>query len=125
MNHPGRQFAICNLQFAICNSFFCFLLASLITTPLHAEGPTLADARQRWLHGNYEEARAQYEILAKEAKHRDEAALGISRTWQSQGEYDKALATIDQALKDSPKNADLHGRRAELLYLRGHSDEAG
>src|SRR5262245_34519982 len=88
------------------------------------DGPTLQTARQRWLHGNYEEARAQYEALAKAPEHRAAAAIGVSRAWQSQGEYDKALAVIDLALRDLPKEADLLARRAELLYLRGRWDDA-
>src|SRR5205085_12098585 len=43
--------------------------------------------------------------------------LGLSRTLQSTGEYDKALAAVDEALKDAPKDAGLHARRAELLHL--------
>ncbi len=100
------------------------LLVLALTGPAVADGTKLAEARQRWLHGNYTEARALYEALAKDAKLRDAAALGISKTWQSQGEYDKALAAIEEALKASPKNAALHARRAELLHLRGRWDEA-
>ncbi|HXG08719.1 MAG TPA: tetratricopeptide repeat protein [Gemmataceae bacterium] len=100
----------------------CLLvLAAAATTPA---APTLKEARQRWLRGNYEEARETYEQLAKDPKTRAAARIGISRTWQSQGEYDKALAVIDTALKDEPRSADLHARRAELLYLRGRWEEA-
>jgi len=35
--------------------------------------PTLAQARQRWLHGNYREAQALYETLTKEPGTRDAA----------------------------------------------------
>ena len=99
-----------------------FVLA--LNGPVRAEGPTPAEARERWLHGNYDEARTLYEALAKDAKTRDAAALGVSKTWQSQGEYDKALAAVDAALQASPKSAALHARRAELLHLRGRWDEA-
>jgi cellulose synthase operon protein C len=88
------------------------------------DGPSLADARQRWLRGNYEEARVHYQRLLKDERLSDGAALGLSRTWQSQGEYDKALATIDEALRATPKNANLLARRAELLHLRGRWEEA-
>jgi tetratricopeptide (TPR) repeat protein len=89
-----------------------------------AEGPTLKDARLRWLKGNYEEARELYEALAKDAKTKAAATVGISLTHQSQGDYDKALAVVEAALKDSTKDGPLLARRAELLYLRGRWDDA-
>jgi hypothetical protein len=49
------------------NFYACTLL--VISAALAwAEGPTLKEARQRWLHGNYEEARSLYETLAQDAK---------------------------------------------------------
>src|SRR5215469_15243009 len=93
-----------------------FLFAALV--PPATAGPTLKDARERWLHGNYDEARELYQELAKDSKTGAAAVVGMSRCFQSQGQYDKALAAIDEALKGSAKNADLHARRAELLYLR-------
>src|SRR4051794_38173142 len=101
-----------------------FLLLLTSANSARSADSSLKEARQRWLHGNYEEARSLYEDLAKNAATRDEAAVGLSHTWQSQGEYDKALAVVDDALKASPKNADLHARRAELLYQRGRWDDA-
>jgi tetratricopeptide (TPR) repeat protein len=89
-----------------------------------ADGPTLKDARRRLLRGNYEEARSLYEELAKDAKNRVPAAIGLSRALESKGEYDQALETVDAALKDSPKDADLLARRAELLYGRGRWEDA-
>src|ERR1043166_3872338 len=82
-----------------------------------ADGPSLPSARQRWLRGNYDEARGQYEELAKNPAHRVAATVGLSQTWQSQGEYDKALAVLDTALRDLPKETNILARRAELLYL--------
>src|SRR5260370_33466556 len=100
------------------------LLILGISFPLVAVGPTLQEARQRWLHGNYEEARELYETLAKDAKLRAPATIGLSKTLQCQGEYDKALTVIEAALKDSPKNPDFQARRAEVLYLRGRWEDA-
>ena len=63
----------------------CLLV--LGTSPLFAaDAPTPESARQRWLRGNYAEARGQYEALAKDAKQKTTAALGLSRCWQSEGE---------------------------------------
>lgn len=95
----------------------------LVPSPLTA-APTLKEARERWLRGNYEEARAIYEELAKDPKQRAAAAIGLSQTWQSQGELDKALVVIDQAITAEGNSSDLLARRAELLYGRGRWDEA-
>src|SRR5262245_11632711 len=85
---------------------------------------TLEDARRLWLRGNYEEAQADYEALAKVAKLRAPATVGLSRALQSQGEYAKALAVVDAALKALPKDADLLARRAEVLYATGRWAQA-
>jgi tetratricopeptide (TPR) repeat protein len=103
----------------------CLLLAG--AAPLFADEPTLKTARERWLKGNYDEARDQFEQIAKDAKDaktKSAAAVGVSLTLQSQGEYDKALDVLDAALKDDAKNANLHARRAELLLLRGRTEDA-
>jgi tetratricopeptide (TPR) repeat protein len=92
--------------------------------PVRAAGPDPKEARQRWLHGNYEEARVLYEELAKQPAQRVAAAIGKSRALESMGEYDKALAAIDAALKDDAKSAPLHARRAELLHFRGRWEDA-
>src|SRR5262245_16541278 len=101
----------------------------LCTTSALADGPSLKDARQRWLRGNYAEARALYEKLAANANQTVAATIGLSRTLQSEGQYDKALAVVDALLTTNIKQpsaalADLAGRRAELLYLRGRWQEA-
>src|SRR5260370_10194441 len=97
------------------------MLLTLIAPALADDSP-LAEARRRWLHGNYEEAKTSFERLLKDSSTHNAAALGLSRTLQSQGEYDKALAVIDEALKANATNATLHARRAGLLYLRGRCD---
>jgi tetratricopeptide (TPR) repeat protein len=106
-------------------SRLCAVLIVVCAAALaRAEGPTLKGARQRWLRGNYDEARTAYEALAKDAEQKTAAVIGLSRVHQSLGEYDKALAAITSALRDEAKNADLHARHAELLHLVGRWDEA-
>jgi tetratricopeptide (TPR) repeat protein len=100
------------------------LLVSFAAAAARADGPTPKEARQRWLKGNYEEARSLYEALAKEPKHLSAASIGLSRVHESLGEYDKALAVIEAGVKELPKNADLPARRAELLHRTGRRDEA-
>jgi cellulose synthase operon protein C len=97
----------------------CLIFAGFV----HAQ-PTLKEARDEWLQGNYAEAREMYETLAKDVKLRQAATLGLSRALESQGEYDKAMKALDAALKDMPKDADLLARQAELYHLRGRWEEA-
>src|SRR5262245_58931227 len=104
----------------LCSSFLILAIASFS----RSDSGGLKEARQRWLHGNYEEARELYHSAAKEPKLHEAAFIGVSRTWESQGEYDKALDVVDSALKEQPKSADLLARRAEILYLRGRWEEA-
>jgi cellulose synthase operon protein C len=103
--------------------FACLFLLGYLPFALAAP-PTLQEARERWLRGSYGEAREMFETLAKDAKLRAAATIGLSRALESEGEYDKALAIIEAALKDSPKVADLLARQADLLYLGGRWDEA-
>jgi tetratricopeptide (TPR) repeat protein len=93
-------------------------------SPLLADGPTLVEARQRLLRGNYAEARELFTAMAKSPEHRVRARIGLSRAWQSEGEYDKALQVLDVALKASPTSPELLAARSELLYFRGRWDEA-
>src|SRR5581483_12343793 len=92
------------------------LLALSLASSLPAA--SLEEARLRWLKGNYEEAQEEYEKLAKDDKLLAPATVGLSRALQSQGEYDKALAVVEAALKSKPKDADLLARQAEVLHLR-------
>jgi tetratricopeptide (TPR) repeat protein len=101
----------------------CLVALSFIPLATAAE-PTLKEARVRWLHGNYGEAREQYEALTKDAKLCPAATVGLSRALESEGEYDKALEVVEAALKDAPKDAGMLARQAEVLYLRGRWEEA-
>jgi tetratricopeptide (TPR) repeat protein len=103
------------------SAFFLLAGAAAVAS---AQVPALQEARQRWLHGNYDEAREQYEALLKDDKLKAAAAVGLSRSLESLGEYDKALDVVATALQDSPKDADLLARHAEILYLRGRWEEA-
>ncbi len=100
------------------------LALCLTWTAFAHAGGTLKDARKLWLEGYYAEAREAYEVLAKENKTRHTATLGLSRAWESQGEYDQAEKVIEALLKDMPKDADLLARHAELHYLRGRFEDA-
>lgn len=98
---------------------FCLVWSTFVQA-----GPTLKDARKEWLEGNYAEAAEMYEALAKDAKTRHTATLGLSKALESQGEYDKAEAVIEALRKTTPKDADLLARHAELHYLRGRFEES-
>ncbi|HEV8061054.1 MAG TPA: tetratricopeptide repeat protein [Gemmataceae bacterium] len=99
------------------------ILVLLVNLVGWADGPSLQEARERWLKGNYAEAKTLYEKLAKDAATRVPATIGLSKALQSQGEYDKALEVVDEALKAGPQ-VDLLARRAEILYLRGNLERA-
>jgi tetratricopeptide (TPR) repeat protein len=83
------------------------------------EGP-LAEAKQRWLRGNFAEARAGYEKLLGDEKHASAAAVGVARTWLSEGNHEKAL----DALKKADGDADLLAARADVHFQTGKWDEA-
>jgi tetratricopeptide (TPR) repeat protein len=105
--------------------FLCAcLLVVAVPALAAAQSPALKAARQRLLRGNIEEAIAAYEALAKDPAQKNAAALGLSRAYQAQGEYDRALAVVETALRGNSNGLGLQARRAELLYLRGRWDEA-
>jgi tetratricopeptide (TPR) repeat protein len=105
---------------------FCsaVLLLACAAPATPAQAPALKEARQLWLHGNYDEAREQYESLLKDDKLKAAAAAGLSRALESLGEYDKAIEVVQAAVKDNPRDANLLARYAEVLYTRGRWDDA-
>jgi hypothetical protein len=75
-------------------------LFALVFLPLAvAAPPTLKEARQRWLRGNYGEARDLFETLAKDAKLRPAAPVGLSRPFVGRLDelavYDRPLSPVD------------------------------
>ena len=104
------------------------IFALAVAAPTFAAEPSdpLAAARKRWLRGNHAEARALYEKLAADAKHHVAAVIGLSRVYQDEGEYDKALAVVADALTNESDAAhpDLLARKGEVLYDRGRWGEA-
>jgi cellulose synthase operon protein C len=112
--------------------FFCCLFLALPCladdepkTPKAKKPDTpLAEARQRWLRGNYDEARAQYEKLLDDEKARAAAAVGLARTFQSVGDDAKALTALEDAIKKDAKDTNLLAARADILFGMGRWDEA-
>ncbi|HEY8504990.1 MAG TPA: tetratricopeptide repeat protein [Gemmataceae bacterium] len=104
------------------------LVAASLPALAAAEDPEnpLAEARTRWLRGNYEEARSLYEKHLADKRLRPAAAAGIARTWQAVGEHDKALTVLDGLLQqdETKDHPDLLALRAELRYQRGRWDDA-
>ncbi len=90
-----------------------------------AQSSSLKSARQRLLRGNVEEAASAYEALLSDPKLRVAAAVGLSRAYEAQGDYDRALTAVETALKADAGHADLLARRADLLFERGRWAEAG
>jgi len=111
-------------------ALFVALAPLAFAVPAAAEPKTwspgpLAEARQRLLKGNFEEARAAFEGLAKtDEKLRPACAIGISQTYRQVGDTGKALAVLTDVLKAAPDHPDLLAARADLLYDLGRWDEA-
>jgi tetratricopeptide (TPR) repeat protein len=89
-----------------------------------AEPVTLTEARERWLRGNYEEAREDFEALAKNTGSKGPVAIGLSCVLQSQGQYDQALTVLEAAVAQAANDAALLAAKADLLYFRGRWDDA-
>src|SRR5262245_37946457 len=100
------------------------LFVLVATSVVPADALQLKEARKRLLAGNYAEAVQIYEGLTKKEGFQVPAAVGLARSWRCTGEYDKALAALDAALKDQPNNADLLAQRADVLLTRGRWEEA-
>jgi tetratricopeptide (TPR) repeat protein len=93
-----------------------------LAVPAAHAGGSLKEARQLLLRGGYAEAREMYtELLGKDGA---AAVVGLSKAHQGEGNYDKALKAVEDALKLQPKNAAMLARRAEMLYLLGRWDDA-
>lgn len=84
----------------------------------------LGEARERLNKGNYAEARAKYENLAKEEATRIPATIGLARGWRAEGDYTKADSLLTDALKAAPNAADLLAERADLRFSLGRWDDA-
>jgi tetratricopeptide (TPR) repeat protein len=84
----------------------------------------LGEARERLNKGNYAEARAKYEHLAKEEATRIPATIGLARGWRAEGDYAKAEAVLTEALAGATTNADLLAERADLRFELGRWDDA-
>jgi cellulose synthase operon protein C len=104
--------------------FLCGLSGFAQDKPKPKPAGPFTEARKLWLRGNTEEARAAYAKLSADPKTADGAALGIARTWVAEGNTDKALSTISDAIRKSPKSADLLAFRAELKFESGQWDDA-
>src|SRR5438093_8892649 len=72
-------------------SLACLAIVCGVSTARAGGAPSVAEARQRLLHGNYAEARALYEKLAQDPQHKVTATVGILQAYLSEGEYDKAV----------------------------------
>jgi tetratricopeptide (TPR) repeat protein len=104
--------------------FGAFVVGMLSLAPAVADTPALREAQRRLLRGNYAEARQQFAALANKGKQQVPAAIGLSRSWRSEGEYDKAQQALQAALKDRPGSGEIWAELADLHYLRGHWDNA-
>jgi tetratricopeptide (TPR) repeat protein len=100
-------------------------LALLMTlAPTAWAGGSLKEARQLLLRGNYAEAREMYASLVKAGNDGSAAHIGLSKAYQSEGDYTQALKVVEGGLKAQPRDGALLSRQAELLYTCGRWNEA-
>src|SRR5260370_38460 len=104
------------MRYLLC-AWLCLLAAPLLSL---ADGPTLKEARQRWLRGNYEEARSIYEELARDAKQKTPATIGLSNAFIINEVYANAL----KADKDFRPSEYQSGMLLLEKYSRGEALEA-
>ncbi|MCE9529947.1 MAG: tetratricopeptide repeat protein [Planctomycetes bacterium] len=104
----------------------CLVFLVAVATAHADEQPKnpLAEARLRWLKGNYAEARELYEAKLKDEKLQTVAAIGVARTYVSEGEYAKALEVLADGLKKSEDDPDLLAAQGDVQYLLGRWDDA-
>jgi tetratricopeptide (TPR) repeat protein len=108
------------------------LLFAVAVAPFHSAGvqppekkaDPFAEPHKRLQRGNYAEARAGFEALAKDAKLAPRAAVGIAAAWRAEGEAGQALAVLDDAIKAAPDDPEPLAHRADLLYSLGKWDDA-
>ncbi len=101
--------------------FFATLLAThAASAQPKSEYPAL---KQRLQRGNYAEALAGYDELAKNEK-LPLAFIGQAACYRATGENVKALDALDAGLKAHPDNPDLLAHRADLLFALGKWDDA-
>lgn len=100
------------------------VLVMLVAAPVVSAEPSLKEARTRWLKGNYAEAAKAFEELCRGDKPDTAAWIGWSKALQSQGELDRALEVVEQALKQRDGDPDLLARKAQIHFLRGRWSDA-
>ncbi|WP_020469275.1 tetratricopeptide repeat protein [Zavarzinella formosa] len=89
-----------------------------------AKSTPLSEARQRWLHGNYDEARTAFEKLLDDKEYGVPASIGLARSWLEVGDVAKARLALEAADKRTPKNPDIRAWLANLDYDIGNWDDA-
>ena len=113
------------MRAAVVTLFLAFApIQTAGTQPPAKKVDPLSDPRQRLQRGNYAEARDGFTALAADPKHATAAAVGLAAAWRAEGEYSRALAALDDALKATPADPDLLAHRADLLFALGKWDDA-
>ncbi|MEK6235286.1 MAG: tetratricopeptide repeat protein, partial [Planctomycetales bacterium] len=102
----------------------CFFKAALccLAAFARADEPSLKQARELELTGQYEESRELFGQLAEE--HPLPAALGESRCLEARGKLDDAQAVLVAAFKKHPAKAEIPAALASLALRSGDLDAA-
>lgn len=97
------------------------LLTLMLAAQPKVDYPAL---KQRLQRGNYAEARAGYEELLKEKNPPVAAFVGLAACLRAEGEYSRAIETLDAGLKAHVDDPTLLAQRADLFFFLGKWDDA-
>ena len=81
-------------------------------------------AYRHWLAGRYAEALDGYGRLVKSGDHPVTTAIGLSRAYQSLGQWKRAIAVLESAVKTHPRDPRLPARLAEVRFRLGRYQQA-
>ena len=98
-------------------------LLSLLPSPnANSEDSPLNQAQKAFQKGNYEDALRLYELVS--GQDRIAAVVGAHRVRIMTGDYTRAEEALRQSLAAFPQDEILRCRLAEILTLKGRSNEA-
>jgi len=103
--------------------------AVLVCLLVMRSGSVIADdpqatAHGHWLAGRYAEALDAYGRLAKSGDHPVTTAIGLSRGHQSLGQWKSAVAVLEAARKNHPRDSRLPAHLAEIRFQLGQYHQA-
>ncbi len=103
-------------------------IAGLTFATSEVQADALSDARILWQTGKYAEADEAFQAIRNAADvqpaDKARATIGLAESQASEGDYDKAIALLQEELAAQPNAAELAGTLADLQFERGEWAEA-